>query len=542
LVTGLRIDRFRGTVPKVSPRLLAEGYGQVARNCRLGSGDLEPLRTLQEITSTTADTKTIYRYGEHWLSWECEVDVVPGPIAADTTRRTIYTGDGYPRQIDQSTALAAGTGSYPRVSYRLGIPMPATKPGVEASGEGDTELLEERHYVYTYVSGWGEEGVPSAPSDLVTVQFGQDVVLSGVAAAPTGNHNITAKRVYRTSTGGSGDFMFVAEIPVAQADYTDSLDEAQLGEVLPSDEWSMPPDESYPTGALSGVVSLPNGVLAGFTGNEICLSEPYLPYAWPQRYRLVTDFPIVALGVSSGGLVVATTGYPYLVTGTDPASMVMSKLEVQQSCISKRSMVELGRYVIYASPDGLVAVSGSTVELISDSVIDREAWQELNPSSMHGYLSDGRYVGFYKDSVTGVTASFLFDPTERSLVFMDQGADGGFSDLESDTLYLQSGGKIHALDRGTTNQSLSWRSAQYSISLPVNFGSATVKSKGYPIIFKLYLGNSEAPNVTRTVRSSRPFRLPGGIKADSLSIELEGDQTIESVALGTSIEALKNGG
>jgi len=527
-------------VPKVSPRLLAEGYGQAARNCRLGSGDLKPLRTLQEITSTTAATKTIYRYGDHWLSWEGEVDVVPGPIAADTTRRTIYTGDGYPRQTDQSTALAAGTGAYPRVSYRLGIPIPATKPGVAVSGEGDAELLEERHYLYTYVSGWGEEGVPSAPSDLVTVQFGQDVVLSGVAAPPTGNHNITAKRIYRTSTGGSGDFMFVAEIPVAQADYRDALDEDQLGELLPSGEWSMPPDESYPTGALSGIVSLPNGVLAGFTGNEICLSEPYLPYAWPERYRLVTNFPIVGLGVSSGGLVVATTGYPYLVTGTDPASMVMSKLEVQQSCVSKRSMVDLGRYVVYASPDGLVAVSGSTVELITDPVIDREAWQELNPSSIHGHLSDGRYVGFYEAASGG--GGFIFDPTDHSLVFMDQGADGGFSDLLTDTLYLQSGGAIHAWARGSTNQTACWRSAEFSLTSPVNFSSAIVKSKGYPVTFKLYLGNSEAPRVTRTVRSGHPFRLPGGVKADSLSVEVEGDQIIESIAVGTSIEALKSGG
>ncbi len=539
-MTSLRIDRFRGTVPKVSPRLLAQGYGQVARNCRLGSGDLEPLKALKEITSTTATTKTICRYGDHWLSWESEVDVVPGPIAADTSRRTIYTGDGYPRQIDQSTALAAGIGSYPRASYRLGIPIPATKPGVAASGEGDAELLEERHYVYTYVSGWGEEGVPSAPSDLVTVQFGQDVVLSGVAAAPTGNHNITAKRIYRTSTGGSGDFMFVAEIPVAQADYTDSLVEDQLGEVLPSGEWSMPPDESYPTGALTGIVSLPNGVLAGFTGNEICFSEPYLPYAWPERYRLVTDFTIVALGVSSGGLVVATTGYPYLATGTDPASMVMSKLEVQQSCVSKRSMVDLGHYVVYASPDGLVAVSGSTVELISASVIDRDVWQELNPSSIHGYLSDGRYVGFYESE--SESGGFIFDPADRSLVFMDQGADGGFGDLLTDTLYLQSGGMIHAWNRCSTNQTVRWRSAEFSLTSPVNFSSATVKSKGYPVTFKLYLGDSGVPRVTRTVRSGRPFRLPGGVKTDSLSVEVEGDQAIESVAVGTSIEALKSGG
>ncbi len=514
----------------------------MAMNCRLGSGDLEPLRTLQEIISTTAATKTIYRYGDHWLSWESEVDVVPGTIAADTARRTIYTGDRYPRQTDQSTALAAGIGPYPRVSYRLGVPMPAAKPGVAVSGEGDAELLEERHYLYTHVSGWGEEGMPSAPSDRVTVQSGQDVLLSGLAPPPTGNYNITARRIYRTSTGGSGDFMFVAEIPVAHTDYTDSLREDQLGEVLPSGKWSMPPDESYPTGPLTGIVSLPNGVLAGFTGNEICLSEPYLPYAWPEGYRLVSDFPIVALGVSSGGLVVATTRYPYLITGTDPASMVMSKLEVQQACVSKRSMVDLGRYVVYASPDGLVAVSGSTVELITDAVIDREAWQELNPPSIHGYLSDGKYVGFYRDSTTGVAGSFVFDPADHSLIFMDQGADGGFSDPLTDTLYLQSGGSIHAWDRGGTNQTVRWRSAEFSLTSPVNFSSAIVKSKAYPVIFKLYLDDTETPGVIRTVRNGRPFRLPGGARSDSLSVELEGEQTIESVAVATSVEALKSGG
>ena len=41
-MTGVKIINFLGTAPKISPELLPNTAAQVARNCKLYSGDLIP--------------------------------------------------------------------------------------------------------------------------------------------------------------------------------------------------------------------------------------------------------------------------------------------------------------------------------------------------------------------------------------------------------------------------------------------------------------------------------------------------------------------
>ena len=46
------------------------------------------------------------------------------------------------------------------------------------------------------------------------------MTVSGFAAVPAGNYNITGRRIYRTVVGATTvSYLFVAEIPVATASY-----------------------------------------------------------------------------------------------------------------------------------------------------------------------------------------------------------------------------------------------------------------------------------------------------------------------------------
>lgn len=99
-----------------------------------------------------------------------------------------------------------------------------------------------------------------------------------------------------------------------------------------------------------------NGVMVGFRDNEVYFSEPYLPHAWPARYRLTVDYPIVALGSFGTTIVVATEGRPFLITGSHPESMSQLELDLIEPCVSARSMASMGHGVVYASRNGLVYV------------------------------------------------------------------------------------------------------------------------------------------------------------------------------------------
>ena len=129
-----------------------------------------------------------------------------------------------------TTSAIVGNGTF----YRLGIPkaLNITTVTVDtASSKQDEELPQSRAYIYTYVSAYGEEGQPceALTNQVIDVFSDQNVVLT-LPSAPSGNHNLSKKRIYRTDT--SGTFRFVADVTLSATTYTDSLTEQQLGKQL----------------------------------------------------------------------------------------------------------------------------------------------------------------------------------------------------------------------------------------------------------------------------------------------------------------------
>ena len=288
------------------------------------------------------------------------------------------------------SAAATGTGNSASVAN-----------GVALGGNSDAEVHYETSYGFTVVSAYGEEGPPSPASTVITTDDNMTVALSGLETSTSiSNTNLSKKRIYRSNTGSnSTQFQFVAEVALAVTGYTDVSKNNELAEVIPSTTWIAPPDDNgtlYPDGPMKGLISLPNGVLAGFTGKRICLSERFLPHAWPSDYRIAIDEEVVGIAATSNGIVVGTKGTPYLVTGTDSSAMTAIKIESGEACLSKRSMVDMGEYVMYAGPDGLVAVQGATATVATVNIHTPKQWlANYYPSTITGFKWQGRYVGFY---------------------------------------------------------------------------------------------------------------------------------------------------
>lgn len=271
---------------------------------------------------------------------------------------------------------------------------------IQASGAtGFVPTNVATSYVYTFVNDIDEESAPSLPSATVLRPDGVSVTVTTPTDVPTGTDpefGITTKRIYRAATGNTGTiFRFVAEIPLGQADYVDVLADTELGDPLESDDWDLPPID------LEGILALPNGIMVGFRRNQLCLSAQNHPHAWPVKFRLNTDTDIVGIGNIDNTVVIGTKSFPYLAFGNDPASYSMSKLEVPQACVSKRSFAYLTAIgVVFASPDGLIAVAGTgQVRNLTEMIFTRKQWQALDPGTIIGVAHDDVYHFWYGESV-----------------------------------------------------------------------------------------------------------------------------------------------
>lgn len=418
-----------------------------------------------------------------------------------------------------SATLRLRRGSYPSVATYA-----------EMSGTGTIaapSITESRVYVYTWVnkeSGFEFESAPSPASEIVDVHDGQTVTISGFGT-PASGYTVTHKRLYRSV---SGVYLFVEELTLATANYTDEKDPDELSEELPSATWLPPPAN------LKGLINLPNGIMAGFVGRDVYLCDPYHPHAWPLQYVQTVDYPVVGLGRMDTTLAVLTTGTPYFLQGTSPDTMVLVKSDLEQACASKRSIVSANGVVMYASPDGLVVLTPSGSKVVTDTYFTRAQWQSyFVPTSIHGYMHDLKYIGFYDNGTT--TGGFVYDLTSGQFILHDIYATCGYTDLQRDQLYLGFSDRSLKKWLSGSAKSYTWRSKKFSLPQVTGFSCATLEAEGYPMTMKFYMDGTLFH--TQTVASRDTFRLPVKEGRD-LEFQIEGPYEVFSVAIGQSVEEL----
>lgn len=555
-MTAYAVRTFNGMAPLVAPHLLDQGQAQSSLNTKLYRGDLRPWKDTANVISLPAGTppQTIYRYGEgqtvdtqFWFTWPTDVNVVRGPIADDQFERVYWTGDtvggaDYPKYTINS--IATGGSPYPTTRRRLGVPSPDAAPTTAVSGTATdvNSLPITCVYAVTFVTDVGEEGPPSALSAETSFRLGQTVTVTMPVSVPgtfSGVNGVTKKRLYRSATGTSATALqFVGEYTLATGSATDNKKQTELGEVIPSRSWQPPPT------AMRGLCLGANGVLAGFFGNTVCFSESFLPHAWPPEFQQATEFPIVALGAFGNSWIVATTGNPYIMTGTDGSSVSSTKVDMKQACVSKRSLVEVEGGVIYASPDGLVLASPGGVDVITRGILGREQWQAYVPSSIKAFQYDGRYHAVYDTGSKKGMLVFDFTGGGATLTEVDIApytVNGGAYDILRDGLYLSvtdgsNNNSIRRFDFGAGFLPYTWRSKLYVSPRGINLACAMVDSdfESGNVTFKLYADG--VLKHTQAVTSREPFWLPSGYMAITHYIEVSGSSAVRGVSIGESLD------
>lgn len=526
----LRHRQFGGQLPLAHPQSLPEMTAQVARNCKLWTGALEPLRetAFERVATTPTPPKTIFRYNENtWLEWSGEVDVVRSPVADDAYDRIFYTGLGDYAHVASNSMITSSGPPYPAASYRLGVPSPSSSPGLTKGGtptDSGADATETRFYTITYVNGFDEEGPPGPVSGEIEVQPGEYVDV-GLPGAPTGPYNITQVRIYRTS----GElFQYVGAAAVAATTFRDAV--PIPGEELPSRTWIAPPYD------IEGLISVTGGFFAAFRDNEILFSEVGLPHAWPLAFRMSVDYKVVGLASYNNAVVALTNGVSYILTGADPSAMTKAEVALHQACVSKAGIVTMAGGVVYPSPDGLVYVSDGGTQLVTQGVFARDEWQALKPESMRAVLWEQRYLCFYDTG--SATGAFVINPDapQGGVVFVDAAKVWGrHNALIEDAVYLTIGNEIRRWDAGAST-TYTWRGRPDNRLRPDTMGVAQVLADSYPVTVRVYADG--ALQGTKVITSAAPVRIGGRRRARTYELEIESAQPVYEILLASNMYEL----
>ena len=565
----LKFNTFSGMIPKFSPFVLPDNNSENAINCRFEAGILQPLYGLTEdetLALTGNNIEAIHRWNvgasAYWLRFADRVNVIRSPIADDAYSRIYWSGDtrmGGALLYSYTPAVYTGGSEYPINYYKLGIPAPKNKPTTILASAAPTDDVSSsaRFYTYTYIGKMGEESAPyapllndpSPPIALICPNAGATVHISGLVfdTSATTGREIEAVRLYRTIVGSTGnaDYLFLDEIPKSDiagsvgkyngGRYVDSVADDGLSESLPTSIWSEPRDGMYSLGLTA------YGVAYAAIGKIVCLSEPFVPYAWPRDYELTCDNDIVAIGHYDSYLIVGTTGRPVMITGIDPQNMSQAELPIIEACVSARSMVSMGAYAIYASPNGLVMASGGDAQLITGGIITNREWANYQPDSIHAYQHRGKYIFFWKKDATH-KGGVIFDPRSPNdgLIAFNQYFVAGYRDQDTDTLYLIDENKVLWKFDDDSAQPLlyTWKSKRLSLDAPHCFTAARVLADSYTnITINIYADNTLYH--TQAVTNKSPFRLPRNGRYRVWQIEITGTDNVREIMIGETVLELQ---
>lgn len=541
---NIDITTMRGEIPRDAEGLLPQINATYAENCHFDSGVITPMTMdVDAEIAFTFTPKTVFHYfNEFWFAWDHDVDVIRSPIAQDPYSRIYYTDGEYPKVTNADIGLVGD--NLPSAWYRLGVPAPETAIGISAvtpPGETDDDPTndETRYYCETYVTAYGEEGPPGPTSaDVEITTPGSSVTLS-LSGPPAGNNNVTRRRIYRTvTTTSDAEFMEVAELDITARSFVDSYSSDELTATLETEDYLMPPDN------MVGLCTMNNGISVGFAGNEILFSMPYLPYAWPDAYKLSTYDNIVAIASVDTAVIAGTEGVPVVFSGITPSNISDKPVQLNQACLSKRSMVSMLGFVLYAGPAGIIKVTAAGQGAVATAdVMTREQWQALNPSTIRAWSVGGDYIGLYDydadgDGVYDTVRAFIYDPNNNDIRRLTNTFDAAYADPQSDRLYVCKGEELWISQSTQTPIAMRWRSKVFHVPQGTSYSVCRVMSPAtIQVGVRLFIEGQLAFSMPPGSIVDNIFRLPV-LVGSKWQAEVYGYAQVDRITLVQSVKEL----
>jgi hypothetical protein len=358
-------------------------------------------------------------------------------------------------------------------------------------------------------------------------------------------------------------------------DFTDDFESRDLIDILATDDYDAPPDD------LQGLTAIQNNILCGFVGNTLYFCEPGTPHAWPAKYAVSLEYDIVGIAALSGSAFVATTGYPYLVSGSDPANgMATSRIDAKFPCLNKNSLVAMGYGVVYSTHDGLAVYSPNAgAAIITKLLYNNDTWTtDLDPATViaeyygENYFAshstgafvfeqDAKVGGFFVDisnldNLLQENGSQILQEDESSILLDSFSFAASWYDTMDGAVYFvrSESGDVEQWDNlGQPNTLMEWKSKVLITKDMINLGAARVVadytaltstwdteaqqwqvvnstwSSAESMTFKLWV--DKALVFTTTVTDANAFRLPTGYRTDTFEVGVESNIRVRAIHL-----------
>lgn len=463
--------------------------------------------------------KTLYDIGGGWYATDASAVSPGGLSSAATLAIQVYFGSNVITLRENATrstfGLSGYTGYFQYSPGKLSIFINAT---------GSSTMVEQRVYAYTYVNIFGEEGPLSPPLEL-PVNEGHSVAVTVQGLAATDYAPINKIRLYRSATGSTTTtLLFVEEFENAvSVTYTDSKPAAVLGEENRTSTY-FPPEAD-----LRGLIALPNGILVAFKGNEVHVSEPYLPFAWNPENIIPTQETVVSVCAAEGGFYITTLGHPYFVSGVTPDAMSSIKLDAVQAGVSKGSICNIGPAVLWASNDGIVFARGGSASMDwSFNFFTRKVWRDLYEQRLHLMrfsAHDGHLVVWFEDGYPGFLVKF--DETQPSMTKLLRGFYAAAVDPRRDELLVSLNGRdLHGFKAGS-GSAFVWHSKDFVAPKPTNLGAVQIVGDGAATVHCYADGVLRQSKTVTFDKKGTVYRLPSGFLARRWSFKIEGSGVID---------------
>ena len=305
-----------------------------------------------------------------------------------------------------------------------------------------------------------------------------------------------------------------------------------LGEVLPTEGMIPPPSN------LEGIVRISPGVLAGYVNNEVYLSEPQMPYAWPLKYMIKVSSNIRALGVSGQSLIAMTERGMAILTGT-PGNMSSREFPSPLTVQADTSVVPTKKGTFYASNNGLCLLTETSVNLLTKQYFTKEQWAALNPEDFICELYDGKYIAGSSSSNILYMFNILGDePLSPTTLKLTSGTTikSMAIDFENDALYLltEASGDYNIVQFNVGSAlTFTWKSPLIRSQSYDNLSCARIlggQSSGTPVTFTFWADGTQI--FSGAIEDESVFNLPSGVLENNFEVQVSGTTDVNEIFLG----------
>jgi hypothetical protein len=180
------------------------------------------------------------------------------------------------------------------------------------------------------------------------------------------NGYIKYRNIYRT--GDASGYNLVAQIPIGQLTFFDTVAASSLGDT---------PDSFYSENGVDVIFNVPPpgmtglvehyGMLFGIDGYKVRWTPTNRPDAWPDYAFFAFAYQPVALASFAGALMVVTEDGVYRIDGNVPTALSLNKTKAENGCIARHSVRKTHAGLVYLAQRGLMLFDGMNAECLTDA-------------------------------------------------------------------------------------------------------------------------------------------------------------------------------